>query len=469
MEKNEKRKILIIDDESLLNEFLEIAFKRLNFEVFTAKNISDGYNLFVRHMPESVVLDYKLPDGSGLELIPKLKKLKENTVIVLITAFGDNLIALSAMRAGAADFITKPFSAEQITTAIEKGLTKAGSVSNNGAASSKIHPVENSIIGECSELKHIYDIIGKIYSNDATVLITGESGTGKELIARYLHYNSSRNSFPFVTVNCNAIPDTLLESELFGHKKGAFTGANSDKIGLFEAADKGAIFLDEIGDISPALQVKLLRVIEDKKIMRIGSVESKQIDVRIIVATNKNLEMEVAKGNFREDLFYRINIIRTHLPALRERGNDIFLLANHFVQIFSAQYNKNLKGISEKALLNIKNYQWPGNVRELQNLLKRAVILTETEYLETENIFSGFSARPAPFEIEKKKNENIQSDENINIPDNGVDINSVLNEIEKKYICEALKKAHNNQSLAANYLKINRTTLIARMKKFDIT
>ncbi|HPP88654.1 MAG TPA: sigma-54 dependent transcriptional regulator, partial [bacterium] len=263
------------------------------------------------------------------------------------------------------------------------------------------------------------------------------------------------------TVNCNAIPDTLLESELFGHKKGSFTGAHADKIGLFEAADNGVIFLDEIGDISPTLQVKLLRVIEDKKIMRIGEVTSKKINVRIIAATNKDIEVEVKNGRFREDLFYRLNIIRIHLPPLRERGDDILMIANFFLENFKNQFNKlNIIGFSKDAIKEINNYSWPGNIRELENILKRAVILTENNEITASDLFGNIVNKFSYIKQSKIEEEDLIGD--------GIDLNEILEDLEKQYIIAALKKANNNQTEAAKLLNINRTTLLAKIRKYSI-
>ncbi|HON56564.1 MAG TPA: sigma-54 dependent transcriptional regulator, partial [bacterium] len=275
------------------------------------------------------------------------------------------------------------------------------------------------------------------------------------------HYHSDRNANPFITVNCNAIPDTLLESELFGHKKGSFTGAHADKIGLFEAADNGVIFLDEIGDISPTLQVKLLRVIEDKKIMRIGEVTSKKINVRIIAATNKDIEVEVKNGRFREDLFYRLNIIRIHLPPLRERGDDILMIANFFLENFKNQFNKlNIIGFSKDAIKEINNYSWPGNIRELENILKRAVILTENNEITASDLFGNIVNKFSYIKQSKIEEEDLIGD--------GIDLNEILEDLEKQYIIAALKKANNNQTEAAKLLNINRTTLLAKIRKYSI-
>ncbi|MBP7652353.1 sigma-54-dependent Fis family transcriptional regulator [Candidatus Dependentiae bacterium] len=454
---NQKLKLLIVDDEILLSEFLEITFKRQGYEIYVAHNIKDGYNLFLKNLPDIAILDYKLPDGSGMDLLKKITDKKNDITIILITAYGNIDTAVEAMKIGAADFVTKPFSAEQIISSVERGIIKT----KNKSSDNKKNNLGGGtvIIGNCRKIKDIFNIMDKVSKNDTTVLITGESGTGKELVARYIHYNSDRNANPFVTVNCSAIPDTLLESELFGHKRGSFTGAYADKIGLFEAADKGAIFLDEIGDITPALQVKLLRVIEEKYITPIGSTSSKKINLRILAATNKNLEKEVLSGNFREDLYYRLNVIDIKLPPLRERENDIMLLANHFIKLFSLQYKKNITGFDSIAIEAIKKYSWPGNIRELENIIKRAVILSEKNIISVDDMFGSIP------DFNKIK---ITANDNIIIPETGIDLNDILYETEKKYIFKALEKSNGQQNIAAQYLNLNRTTLISKMKKFKI-
>ncbi len=460
----DSKKILIVDDEVLLSEFLEITFTREKYDVLIAHNIKDGYNLFLQFDPQVIIIDLKLPDGSGFDLLKKITERNKDAVIIVITAFGNIDIAVEAMRLGASDFISKPFSAEQISGAVEKSIIKKqNKIQDNNIAdiSKKIIYPMNRIIGNSREIQKVFSIINKIANTDTTVLITGESGTGKELVARYIHYHSDSNANPFITVNCNAIPDTLLESELFGHKKGSFTGAHADKIGLFEAADNGVIFLDEIGDISPTLQVKLLRVIEDKKIMRIGEVTSKKINVRIIAATNKDIEVEVKNGRFREDLFYRLNIIRIHLPPLRERGDDILMIANFFLENFKNQFNKlNIIGFSKDAIKEINNYSWPGNIRELENILKRAVILTENNEITASDLFGNIVNKFSYIKQSKIEEEDLIGD--------GIDLNEILEDLEKQYIIAALKKANNNQTEAAKLLNINRTTLLAKIRKYSI-
>ena len=460
----DSKKILIVDDEVLLSEFLEITFTREKYDVLIAHNIKDGYNLFLQFDPQVIIIDLKLPDGSGFDLLKKITERNKDAVIIVITAFGNIDIAVEAMRLGASDFISKPFSAEQISGAVEKSIIKKqNKIQDNNIAdiSKKIIYPMNRIIGNSREIQKVFSIINKIANTDTTVLITGESGTGKELVARYIHYHSDSNANPFITVNCNAIPDTLLESELFGHKKGSFTGAHADKIGLFEAADNGVIFLDEIGDISPTLQVKLLRVIEDKKIMRIGEVTSKKINVRIIAATNKDIEVEVKNGRFREDLFYRLNIIRIHLPPLRERGDDILMIANFFLENFKNQFNKlNIIGFSKDAIKEINNYSWPGNIRELENILKRAVILTENNEITASDLFGNIVNKFSYIKQSKIEEEDLIGD--------GIDLNEILEDLEKQYIIAALKKANNNQTEAAKLLNINRITLLAKIRKYSI-
>jgi len=467
IENSKQLNLLVLDDEVLLNEFIQLTFTRLNYKVYAATTIREATELLKKNKFDILITDLRLPDGSGIDFLKDTLLNHPEMVAILITAFGKIDTAVEAMRFGATDFLTKPFSAEQITAAVERGLIKKQrKINDNKLAENKCQPHLN-IIGNSPKLREIIEIMDKIVNNDATVLITGESGTGKELAARYIHYNSNRSAYPFVSVNCNAIPETLLESELFGHIRGSFTNALSDKIGLFEAANKGTIFLDEIGDISQAMQAKLLRVIEEKKILRIGDVTPREIDVRIITATNKKLELEKDAGRFRADLFYRLNLIRIELPTLIERGDDIKILADYFIKSAAKQFNKNVNGLTAEALDAIMTYHWPGNIRELENAIKRAVILSENQLLTVKDIFGNFGNTISKENkyTAKPEVENISDDSEINFP---VDLNELVDSLEKRYIKAALKKANYSQSNAAQLLKINRTTLIAKMKKHNI-
>jgi two-component system NtrC family response regulator len=387
----------------------------------------------------------------GLELLEEIKRLKSNALVIMITAHGSIETAVKAMKLGAYDYITKPFNRDELQIIIEKAQNLQSLMSENIRLRQELADRFSlgNIIGASSKMKRIYDMVARVAKSDSTVLLQGESGTGKELIARAIHFNSSRAKKPFITVNCSAIPENLMESELFGHVKGAFTGAVKDKVGKFEAAEGGTIFLDEIGDIRKDLQVKLLRVLQEKSIDKVGSTQDINVDVRVIAATNILLETAIEEGKFREDLFYRISVIPILLPPLRERKDDIPLLVQHFM---AKHGGKNCKMLSE--VLDILNrYDWPGNVRELENIIERAIVLKkEDNVINPEDI---------PDHIKIKQ---LRSQMSLEIPDEGVK----LEEVEKALIINALNKAGQNQTRAAELLNISRQTLIYRMQKYDI-
>jgi two-component system NtrC family response regulator len=387
----------------------------------------------------------------GLELLEEIKRLKSNALVIMITAHGSIETAVKAMKLGAYDYITKPFNRDELQIIIEKAQNLQSLMSENIRLRQELADRFSlgNIIGASSKMKRIYDMVARVAKSDSTVLLQGESGTGKELIARAIHFNSSRAKKPFITVNCSAIPENLMESELFGHVKGAFTGAVKDKVGKFEAAEGGTIFLDEIGDIRKDLQVKLLRVLQEKSIDKVGSTQDINVDVRVIAATNILLETAIEEGKFREDLFYRISVIPILLPPLRERKDDIPLLVQHFM---AKHGGKDCKMLSE--VLDILNrYDWPGNVRELENIIERAIVLKKEDNV--------INPEDLPDHIKIKQ---LRSQMSLEIPDEGVK----LEEVEKALIINALNKAGQNQTRAAELLNISRQTLIYRMQKYDI-
>ena len=379
----EKGRVLIIDDDPKILEFLSKALKK-NYSVFPSLTGSGGLEIFKNEILDAALVDIKLPDIDGLDVLVEIKKTLPDFPVIIITGHASIPLAVRAMKLGAFYFVKKPFELEEITSLLDKAIEHSRLIRDykrlQNIALEKYS--FSGIIGRSKKMKEIFEIIKLVASTDVTVLIEGESGTGKELVARAIHVNSPRKDKNFVPVNCSALPESLLESELFGYKKGAFTGAATSKPGLFEEADGGTLFLDEIGSTTPAFQSKLLRVLEDGMFYHLGSTKPVKVDVRIITATNVSLEEAVQKRLFREDLFYRLNVVKLRLPPLRERKNDIPLLVNHFLEYYAKKHNKNIKGVSEKALALLVNYHWPGNVRELENVIERAVILTTTDTID---------------------------------------------------------------------------------------
>ena len=443
--------ILIADDDESMRRVIEYNLSNKGYRVLLASNGVEALNIFKSEDVDIVVTDIRMENIDGLELLKEIKKLKSNALVIMITAHGSVETAVKAMKLGAHDYITKPFDRDELQIVVEKALNLQSLMSENIRLRQELTDrfSLNNVIGASSKMKRIYDLVARVAKSDSTILLQGESGTGKELIARAIHFNSSRVEKPFVTVNCSAIPENLLESELFGYEKGAFTGAIKDKSGKFETADEGTIFLDEIGDLRKDLQMKLLRVLQEKSIDKVGATESINVDVRVIAATNIQLEIAIKEGKFREDLYYRISVIPILLPPLRERKDDIPLLAQHFI-------NKHGSGgckIQSKVFDIFNRYDWPGNVRELENIVERALVLRKEDNV--------ISPEDIPDYIKTKQ---YQSPMPLEIPDDGIK----LEEVEKILIINALNKAGQNQTRAAELLTISRQTLIYRMQKYDI-
>ena len=443
--------ILVADDDESLRRVIEYNLSNKGYSVFLASNGDEALNIFKENDIDIVVTDIKMENIDGIELLEKIKKLRKNALVIMITAHGSIETAVKAMKLGAHDYITKPFDREELQIVIDKALNVQSLMSENIRLRQELadrFSLDN-VIGINSKMKKIYDLVARVARSDSTVLIQGESGTGKELIARAIHFNSSRADMSFVTVNCSAIPEDLLESELFGYKKGAFTGAVKDKPGKFEAADGGTVFLDEIGDLRKDLQTKILRVLQEKTIDKVGATQSINVDVRVVAATNVPLETAIKEGKFREDLYYRINVIPVLLPPLRERKDDVPLLVQHFVEKHGGKDCK----IQSKVLDIFDRYDWPGNVRELENIVERALVLRrEGNVIGPEDI---------PEHIKAKQ---FHSPMSLEIPDDGIN----LEEVEKSLIINALNKARHNQTRAAELLGISRQTLIYRMQKYKI-
>ncbi len=453
-------KILVADDEQSMREFLDIMLSKEGYKVTLASNGEEVLRLIENDIFDLALLDIRMPRIDGITALKKIKDASPETVVIMITAYASTDTAIKAMKEGAYDYITKPFKIEEIKLIIKNALEKRSLQSENillkKVVRDRFH-FEN-IIGQSPKMMAIYELLEKVSPTKTNILITGESGTGKELVAKAIHFNSPRKDKPFVTLNCGAIPEALIESELFGHMKGAFTDAISTKKGLFEIADGGTIFLDEISELPLLMQVKLLRVLQDKEFKRVGGTEDIKVDVRIISATNKDLEEAVREKKFREDLFYRLNVIQIKLPPLRERKEDIPLLAEHFLKKYSQELNKNISRISPDALRILLNYDYPGNVRELQNIIERAVALETSEELTPKNLNSYIEdqlpTKKIPFDLE--------------IPNEGIDLERFVSDIEKTLILKALDKTKGIKKKAAELLHINFRSMRYRLEKYGL-
>jgi DNA-binding NtrC family response regulator len=454
-------KILVADDNELNKETLTQILQEEGYEVKAVNDGREGIEAFLEDKYDLVITDLKMPNVDGLEFLKYIKDANKDNIVIMITGHGTVNAAVSAMKMGAFDFISKPIKDDLVKLSVSRAMNFAKLRDEN--VSLKEHLKErqdfDKIIGYSDCMKKVFDTIDKVSNSDSTVLITGESGTGKELVARAIHFKSDRKNSPMIPVNCGAIPEDLLESELFGHEKGAFTGAIRNRMGRFELAQGGTIFLDEIGDMSPSLQVKVLRVIQEKQFERIGGVKTITADVRIIAATNQDLEAAVAEKKFREDLFYRINVIPIHLPPLRERGSDIMILANHFLTTFNKLKKKNVTRIAPDAIHYLMRYHWPGNVRELQNLIEMLVVMKEEGEI-------GIDDLPA-----KIRNAQGTSPEtaSIIISEEGIDFNDHITRLEKDLLLKALKMSGGVKNRAAKLLNLNRTTLVEKLKRLNIS
>ena len=421
-----------------------------------ASDGEQGCQMLKEESVDAVLVDLMMPKVSGLEVVKKIQEVNPDIACIMMTAFGTIANAIEAIKAGAYHYLTKPFELDEVKDLLHKALDykrlKVENVQLKRQLKDK-YKFDN-IIGESEAIKGVFSLIEKVANTDSTVLITGESGTGKELVARAIHYNSQRSDKPLITVNCAAIPENLLESELFGHMKGSFTGAISTTPGRFEMAHRGSIFLDEIGDMSPKLQVKLLRVLQERRFEPVGSTRPKEVDVRVITATNRKLEVMVEEGGFREDLYYRLNVIPIHIPPLRERPEDIRLLIDFFLSRANKNNSKCVTGFSKEALKVCEQYEWQGNVRELENIVERLVVLKGGGTITVEDL---------PFHINGGETKDVFGP--LVIPDRGISFKSVVSKFENELILKALKKTHWNKNKAASLLNLNRTTLVEKIKK----
>ena len=451
-------KILVVDDELILRDSLEAALKTSGYEVLTARTGEEGLDLFHKENPDLILLDHWLPGINGDEVLRRIKEEDSNIPIIIMTAQGSIEMAVNSMKMGAFDFLIKPFDLEQVEDLIKKGLERVRLRKEVEWLRAQYQEKFRSggIVGVSHKMKEVLELAEKVaQGSETTVLIEGETGTGKELLAEYIHFLSPRSSFPFIPINCGAIPRDLFESELFGYEKGAFTGAlEKGKMGKVEAAEKGTLFLDEVGELSPSAQVKVLRVLEEKEYFKVGGVDKKKADVRVIAATNKDLESEIKKGNFRDDLYFRLNVVRLQIPPLRERKEDIVPLFRFFVDRYNEQFKKGFVQISKEAEEKILSYPWPGNIRELRNAVERMILLEKGDTILGRHLsFLGNGGR---------EKEGFQFEPSI--PSQGV----VLEEIEREYILEALRMKKGNKIQAAKLLGISRSALLYRMQKYGI-
>jgi len=451
-------KILIIEDDKLVSWSISRDLKKDGYDIKLVSDGESGIAAYRENGYDLVLLDLRLPDIDGIAVLRKLKDISSDVIVIMMTAYATVETAVQAVKLGAADFIKKPFTYEELKTYINRALKYSNlsrEVAHLREQLKQKHGVSN-IIGESKSMQRVFELIRKIAKNDATtILITGESGTGKDLVAKAIHYESRRAPYPFVAVNCGSLPDTLLESELFGHEKGAFTDAKTMKKGLFELANHGTVLLDEIGDASASFQVKLLRFLEEKTFKRIGGVKDIAVDVRIVAATNKSLETLVKEEKFREDLYYRLNVIPVEIAPLRERKEDIPLLAKCLIDHYNGELKKTVTGISPEALQLLQNYDWPGNVRELRNMIERVMILENIDIIQPEHL---------PAELSRPGGAALEPHVVGELPEDGLPLSGV----EKELIIKALEKAGGNQSQAASLLQITRHTLRYKMKKYHI-
>ncbi len=435
-------RLLVVDDEESILEFLSLLFRDEGYAVETARSVEEARRALAGNGFDLVLCDILMPDGSGLDLLKEIKAGDPNAAVLVMTAYTSTRSAIEAMKLGAYDYISKPFDVDELRIVAQKALERVELVGENVYLRRELEQkyTFNNIIGKSSRMQAIFSLIDRVARTASTVLIHGESGTGKELIARAIHFASPRAQRRFLSINCGALPENLLESELFGHERGAFTGAVRDKKGLFQEADRGTLFLDEIGEMTPTMQVKLLRALQEKTVRKVGGNVEETIDVRIIAATNQDLEERIAKGDFREDLYYRINVIPIHLPPLRQRREDIPILADFFIDKYSRHMELPPKRLSVEAMRMLESYDWPGNVRELENLIERLLALAPGETI---------TSRDLPVHLLTHRRS--QSD-GITLPREGLDLEAYLEEIRAQLMAQALERTGGVQTQAAELL-----------------
>ena len=452
-----KGRILVVDDEAIIVKALVKYLTQEGYEVDSAGDGAEAIEKFKNGHFDLLVTDLKMPTMDGIDLIREIRALSPTTACIVMTGYGSIANAVEAMKAGAFHYVTKPFELADVGMIVKKAIEHGQLTEHNHILQKQVRGRYGfeKIIGGSDEIEEVLRLVEKVADTDSTVLILGESGTGKELVARAVHYNSRRNEKPLVPVNCGAIPENLLESELFGHMKGSFTGAIQSKMGRFEMANGGTIFLDEIGDMSLRLQVKILRVLQERKFEPVGSTKTVEVDVRIITATHRNLEDLVAKGEFREDLFYRLNVIPLHIPALRSRICDVPILVDHFLKAYAEHNHVPPPVIPQEILSLFMNYKWPGNVRELENTIERLAVLRPGQEIQLTDLPDKFL----------QATDTIFKNSALHIPETGFSLKNAVNDFENTLILKALEKTGWNKNKAASLLKLNRTTLVEKIKK----
>jgi len=454
-----KARVLVVDDEKSMRDLLSITLEKEGYDVLTAAGGEAAIEALRRDATDAVITDLRMPKVDGLQVLRAAKEISPDVAVIVITAVASTETAVEAMKLGAYDYITKPFKLDEVSLIVRNALERKRLRDENLYLRKQLetqHRFEN-IIGKSGRILEVFDTIRKISDSPSTAMITGESGTGKELVARAIHFNSLRRDKPFVSVNCGAIPEGLMESELFGHVRGAFTGAVSNKIGLFSAGEGGTLFLDEITEIPPLLQVKLLRAIQTREIRRVGDTKDMKTDVRLIAASNRNLEDAVRDGILREDLYYRLNVIPIQLPPLRERREDIPLLVAHFLQKFGKDLGKEARGVAPEAMIVLERYHWPGNIRELENVLERAIVLGAGDVL-------GIESLPETLRRERP----VKGMEAVELPEDGLDLEATLDTIERGYLQRALDRTGGVQTKAAELLKMTFRQFRYKLQKHSL-
>ena len=456
-----KPRILVVDDEESIREFLDIMLKKEGYEVSLAEDGQQALGVLKNRSFDMVISDLQMPNLNGVELLKEVKTQFPDILFMLITAFGTTESAVEAMKLGAYDYITKPFKIDEVRLNIKNALRAQNLEVENRTLKKQLNKEYSfqNFIGNSDTMHRIFDLIKRVAQAPTNILIVGESGTGKEMVAKAIHYNSPIKERPFVTVHCGAIPENLMESEMFGHKKGSFTGAVADKSGMFEVADTGILFLDEVGELPLNIQVKLLRALQEKVIRRVGATEDTKIDVRIIAATNRNLEEMIKQGTFREDLYYRLNVIKIETPPLRDRKDDIPILANHFLKKYNDAMTRKISGISAEAMELLKKYDYKGNVRELENIIERTVALEGGSTILPESL--------PPF-VNTPSGRKMASSNEIEVTDEGIELDKVMGQIEKELLIKAIHTSGGVKKKAAKLLNISFRSMRYRVEKYGL-
>ncbi len=456
-----KPRILVVDDEESIREFLEIMLRKEGYEITCVEDGQKAIDILKKKTFDLIISDLQMPNVTGIELLKHCREAYPDVMFMMITAFGTAESAVEAMKMGAYDYITKPFKIDEVRINIANALRSKNLEVENRVLRKELQKEYSfqNLVGNSEAMHKIFDLIRKVSDSPTNILVTGESGTGKEMVAKAIHYNSPLKDRPFVSVNCGAIPENLVESELFGHKKGSFTGASSDKEGLFEVADGGTLFLDEIGELPLNSQVRILRAIQERTIRRVGGTDDIKVEVRIVAATNRDLEHMVQQGTFRQDLYYRLNVINIRTPGLRERRDDIPLLAAHFLNKYNERFGKSIQNVSKEAMDLLKKYDFPGNVRELENIIERTVALESGATVLPESL---------PQFVNTPTGRKMVSSDGIEITDDGIDLQKVLDQLEKELLVKAIHQASGVKKRAAKLLSITFRSMRYRVEKFNL-